>query len=197
MKKIYVIFILSYTLGSIPFGLIITTIIKGINLKETGSKSIGATNVARTTGSKKLVALTLFLDSFKGFISVYIAQIFFCDWNLCVYISAILVVLGHIFPIWLKFNGGKGIATTLGILVALNVYVALIFTFIWLGVFFIFRYSSCASLVAISIAIAISPFFQKNLFFTLLSVAILVFFKHRKNITNLLHGKEYKFHKKS
>jgi len=154
----YVILILSYILGSIPFSLIITRI-KGINLREVGSGNIGATNVART-GNKCLAALALFLDSLKGFIAVYIAQQF-CDNNdFYTYVSAILAVLGHMFPIWLKFSGGKGVATTLGVLIAFNIPVALVFIFVWLAVFFTFRYSSLASLSATSTAVAWSFFFR-------------------------------------
>ncbi|WP_265034016.1 glycerol-3-phosphate 1-O-acyltransferase PlsY [Wolbachia endosymbiont (group A) of Sicus ferrugineus] len=187
----YVILILSYILGSIPFSLIITRI-KGINLREVGSGNIGATNVART-GNKCLAALALLLDSLKGFIAVYIAQQF-CDNNdFHIYVSAILAVLGHMFPIWLKFKGGKGVSTTLGVLIALNMPIALIFIFAWIVVFFIFRYSSLASLTATATIVATSFFFQKDLFFALLIVAILIFLKHHKNIANLLQGKEHKF----
>ncbi|UIP92182.1 glycerol-3-phosphate 1-O-acyltransferase PlsY [Wolbachia pipientis] len=188
--EIFVVFVLSYILGSIPFSLIITKI-KGINLREVGSGNIGATNVART-GNKFLAVLTLLLDSFKGFIAIYIAQQFF-DNDLWIYASAILAVLGHMFPIWLRFNGGKGVATTLGILIALNIPLASVFVFIWLIVFFTFRYSSLASLTAAVITVVASFFFQKELFLALLIVAILLFLKHHRNITNLLQGRERKF----
>ncbi|WP_215905211.1 glycerol-3-phosphate 1-O-acyltransferase PlsY [Wolbachia pipientis] len=190
MIEIFVVFVLSYILGSIPFSLIITKI-KGINLREVGSGNIGATNVART-GNKFLAVLTLLLDSFKGFIAIYIAQQFF-DNDLWIYASAILAVLGHMFPIWLRFNGGKGVATTLGILIALNIPLASVFVFIWLIVFFTFRYSSLASLTAAVITVVASFFFQKELFLALLIVAILLFLKHHRNITNLLQGRERKF----
>ncbi len=192
MEK-YVVLILSYILGSIPFSLIITRI-KGINLREVGSGNIGATTVART-GNKFLAALALFLDSFKGFIAVYIAQQF-CDNNdFYIYVSAILAVLGHMFPIWLKFSGGKGVATTLGILIAFNIDITLVFVIIWIIVFLAFRYSSLASLSATSTAVAWSFFFQRNLFLTLLIIGALVFLKHHRNIVNLLQGKEYKFYR--
>ncbi|MDG7053250.1 MAG: glycerol-3-phosphate 1-O-acyltransferase PlsY [Wolbachia endosymbiont of Alcedoecus sp.] len=191
MEK-YIVLILSYVLGSIPFSLIITRI-KGINLREVGSGNIGATNVART-GNKRLAALALLLDSSKGFIVVYIAQKFFDIGSFYICASAILAVLGHMFPIWLKFRGGKGVATTLGILIALSIHMALAFIFVWLAVFSIFRYSSLASLTATAAVVATSSFFQKDLFFTLLIIAVLVFFKHHKNIANLLQGKECKFH---
>ncbi len=191
MIEIFVVFVLSYILGSIPFSLIIAKI-NGINLREVGSGNIGATNVART-GNKFLAALALFLDTSKGFIAVYTAQQF-CDNNdLYIYVSAILAVLGHMFPIWLRFNGGKGVATTLGVLVALNISIALAFVFVWLIVFFIFRYSSLASLAATAAAVIASFFFQKELFLILLTVAILIFLKHYKNIANLLQGRERKF----
>ncbi|WP_419215139.1 glycerol-3-phosphate 1-O-acyltransferase PlsY [Wolbachia endosymbiont of Rhagoletis cingulata] len=190
MEK-YIILILSYILGSIPFSLIIAKI-NGINLREVGSGNIGATNVART-GNKRLAVLALFLDSLKGFVGVYTAQQF-CDNNdFYIYVSAILAVLGHMFPIWLRFNGGKGVATTLGVLVALNISIALAFVFVWLIVFFIFRYSSLASLAANAAAVIASFFFQKELFLILLTVAILIFLKHHRNIANLLQGREHKF----
>ncbi|WP_353269839.1 glycerol-3-phosphate 1-O-acyltransferase PlsY [Wolbachia endosymbiont (group A) of Myopa testacea] len=188
-----IVLILSYVLGSIPFSLIITRI-KGINLREVGSGNIGATNVART-GNKCLAALALLLDSLKGFIAVYIAQQF-CDNNdFYIYVSAILAVLGHMFPIWLKFKGGKGVSKTLGVLIALNMPIALIFIFAWIVVFFIFRYSSLASLSAITIAVITSFFFKVDIFLTLLIIGALIFLKHHRNIVNLLQGKEYKFYR--
>lgn len=189
MIEILVVFILSYILGSIPFSLIIAKI-NGINLREVGSGNIGATNVART-GNKFLAALALFLDTFKGFIAVYTAQQFF-DGGVDIG-SATCAVLGHMFPIWLRFNGGKGVATTLGALIALNISIALAFVFFWLIVFFIFRYSSLASLAATAAAVIASFFFQKELFLVLLTVAILIFLKHYRNIANLLQGKEHRF----
>lgn len=185
-----VILILSYIIGSIPFSLIVTKI-KGIDLRSIGSRNIGATNVLRT-GNKYLAALALLLDSLKGFIAVYAAQQFLNNNDFYIYLSAILAISGHIFPIWLKFKGGKGVATTLGVLLALNVLAALIFIFIWVTVFYIFRYSSLSSLSATAITTIISPFLHKNLFSTLLIIGILIFLKHHKNITNLLQGKESK-----
>ncbi|MGL9758416.1 MAG: glycerol-3-phosphate 1-O-acyltransferase PlsY [Wolbachia sp.] len=189
MIEIFVAFILSYLLGSIPFSLIITKI-NGINLREIGSGNIGATNVART-GNKKLAVLALLLDSLKGFIAVYIAQQFFDSGVGIAY--ATFTVLGHMFPIWLRFNGGKGVATTLGVLIALNISIALAFVFVWLIVFFTFRYSSIASLAATAMTVVVSFFFQKELFFALLTIAILIFLKHHKNIANLLQGREHRF----
>ncbi|QKX01947.1 glycerol-3-phosphate acyltransferase [Wolbachia endosymbiont of Cruorifilaria tuberocauda] len=189
MEK-YIVLILSYAFGSIPFSLIVTRI-KRINLREIGSGNIGATNVVRT-GNKKLATLALFLDSLKGFTAVYLAYQFF---DSGIYASAILAVLGHMFPIWLKFSGGKGVATTLGILIALNYYLALLFIFAWLAAFFAFRYSSLASLISTTVAVIAASFFQRELFPMLLILSILIFLKHHKNIANLLQSKEYKFYK--
>jgi len=185
-----IILILSYIIGSIPFSLIITKI-KSIDLRSIGSRNIGATNVFRT-GKRRLAALALLLDSLKGFVAVYAAQQLFSNDDFFIYLSAILAVSGHIFPIWLKFKGGKGIATTLGVLLALNVLAALIFIFTWVTVFYTFRYSSLSSLSATAITTIISPFLHKNLFSTLLVIGILIFLKHHKNIMNLLQGKESK-----
>ncbi|MDN5247699.1 MAG: glycerol-3-phosphate 1-O-acyltransferase PlsY [Wolbachia endosymbiont of Tyrophagus putrescentiae] len=192
MEK-YIVLILSYVLGSIPFSLIITKL-KGIDLRSVGSGNIGATNVFRT-GNKCLAALALLLDSLKGFIAVYISQQFFHNESFYIYISAVLAVLGHMFPIWLKFKGGKGVATTLGVLLALNTPVALIFIFTWVTVFFAFRYSSLSSLTATAVATITSFFFYTNLLITLLTIAIFVFLKHYKNIVNLSRGKEYRFYR--
>ncbi|WP_333023379.1 glycerol-3-phosphate 1-O-acyltransferase PlsY [Wolbachia endosymbiont of Pentidionis agamae] len=187
----FIVLVLSYILGSIPFSLIITKM-KGIDLRLIGSGNIGATNVLRT-GKKGLAALALLLDSLKGFFVVYLAQKIFSNNGLYVQLSAILAVLGHMFPVWLKFKGGKGVATALGILVSFNINIFLIFLLSWIIVFLIFRYSSLASLSATAIIAVASFFLEKDLFFMLLIIAILIFFKHRTNIINLLHGKESKF----
>ncbi|APR99150.1 glycerol-3-phosphate 1-O-acyltransferase PlsY [Wolbachia endosymbiont of Folsomia candida] len=188
----YIVLILSYILGSIPFSLIITKA-QGIDLRKIGSGNIGATNVLRT-GNKSLAALALLLDSLKGFIAVYIAQQFLDD-GFDVYLCAILAVFGHMFPIWLKFKGGKGVATTLGVLIALNIQITAAFVITWIIVFLAFRYSSLASLSATAISVITSCFFEVDLFLTLLTIGALVFLKHHRNIVNLLHGKEHKFYK--
>lgn len=193
MIKEYMIFMLSYILGSIPFSLIITKV-KGLDLRLIGSGNIGATNVLRTTGEKYLAALALLLDSLKGFVVAYAAQQFFND-NLHIYSSSILAILGHMFPIWLKFKGGKGVATTLGVLLAFNIFITVIFILVWTIVFFIFRYSSLASLSAITLTLLMSFFFQKSLFLMMLVTAIFIFIKHYSNIKNLFHNKEHKWYK--
>lgn len=187
----YIVLILSYVLGSIPFSLIITKA-QGMDLRKIGSGNIGATNVLRT-GNKSLAVLALLLDSFKGFIAVYIAQQFLIDNDFYIHLSAILAVLGHMFPIWLKFKGGKGVATTLGVLIVLNIDITLMFIITWVVVFLAFRYSSLASLSATAISVITSFFFEVDLFLTLLTIGVLVFLKHYRNITNLLCGKEHRF----
>jgi acyl phosphate:glycerol-3-phosphate acyltransferase len=174
---------LSYILGSIPFSLIITKI-QGIDLRSIGSGNIGTTNVLRT-GNKKLAALALLMDSLKGFIAVYI--------SITQQYAAILAILGHMFPIWLKFKGGKGVATTLGVLLAFNIQIALVFSFTWIVIFFTFRYSSLASLSATTAATISSVFLFTNLFLTLCTITTIVFCKHYQNIINLYKGSEYKF----
>ncbi|MDD9330697.1 MAG: glycerol-3-phosphate acyltransferase, partial [Bartonella sp.] len=128
------------------FSLIITKA-QGIDLRKIGSGNIGATNVLRT-GNKCFATLALLLDSFKGFIAVYITQQFLNNDDFYIHLSAILAVLGHMLPIWLKFKGGKGVATTLGVLIALNVDITLVFVVAWIMVFLAFKYSSLASLSA-------------------------------------------------
>ena len=124
--------IYSYTLGSIPFGLLITKIFLKKDIRKIGSGNIGATNVLRT-GKKILGITTLILDAFKSYLSVLITLNFYPDY---IYLSALLCFLGHIFPIWLNFNGGKGIAVYLGILFAISVYLGFIFIISWLLVFY-------------------------------------------------------------
>ncbi|MBV0899947.1 MAG: glycerol-3-phosphate 1-O-acyltransferase PlsY [Wolbachia endosymbiont of Fragariocoptes setiger] len=189
MEK-YIVAILAYMIGSIPFSFIITKI-NGINLKSIGSGNIGATNVLRT-GNKSLALLALLLDVLKGFTAISITQKFSND---CVNLSIVLVILGHMFPIWLRLRGGKGVATTLGVLFALNNTIALIFLFIWIITFFIFRYSSLASLSAIALSIIISFIIEKNLFLIILGIGAIIFIKHYENIKNLLQGREYRFNK--
>ena len=134
MEILLVVFF-SYTSGSIPFGLILTNIFTNQDLRKIGSGNIGATNVFRT-GNKFLAFLTLLLDILKGFIPVTITQLYFPD---LILLSCLITFLGHIFPIWLKFKGGKGVATYLGILFALSYQLSFLFIFTWLVVLLIFK----------------------------------------------------------
>ena len=139
---IFLVALLSYLSGSIPFGLILTKIFGNTDLRKIGSGNIGATNVLRT-GNKLLAITTLILDILKGYLPVIITQQYFPE---MIQLSCLMTFLGHIFPVWLKFKGGKGVATYLGILFALSIQLSLLFIFTWLVVTLIFRYSSLSSM---------------------------------------------------
>ena len=195
------VILFSYLSGSIPFGLIVTKIFQGQDIRKIGSGNIGATNVLRA-GNKYLAILTLVLDVLKGFVPVFLSQEYFPE---LIYLSCIIVFLGHIFPIWLKFRGGKGVATYLGILFALSLQLSLLFIFTWIVVLLIFRYSSVSSMFA-SLTVFfvtlikdnalrfLSPNdnFSENLILILFVFFVLIIFTHRKNILNLKNKTEQK-----
>tara|TARA_B100000427_G_C15431118_1_gene560875 strand:- start:501 stop:1112 length:612 start_codon:yes stop_codon:yes gene_type:complete len=200
MNIIIVIF-LSYIIGSIPFGLILTKSFGKTDVRKIGSGNIGATNVLRT-GNKSLAALTLFLDVLKGYVAVTFTATYFIE---LITLSALMVFLGHLFPIWLKFKGGKGVATYLGILFALSIELSLLFIFTWIVVSLIFKYSSLSSMfssltvlvVTIIKDTALRSFdieskFDQDLTFVLFIFFILIIFTHRKNILNLKNKNEGK-----
>ena len=146
LELLYVAFY-SYIIGSIPFGLLITKIFLKKDIRKIGSGNIGATNVLRT-GSKSLGGATLILDSFKGYVSIIITVYFFSNYTdntSIIYFSALICLLGHIFPIWLKFKGGKGVAVYLGILLSVSFNLGLIFIISWIIVLYLTKYSSLAS----------------------------------------------------
>ena len=187
--EIVIVFIASYLSGSIPFGLILTKIFLNKDLRKIGSKNIGATNVLRT-GNKKVAGLTLFLDVSKGIIPILITREYFTD---LIYLSSLAAFLGHIFPVWLKFKGGKGVATYIGILFAINIFFGLIFIISWLITFSLSKFSSLSSLVAsisIPIYLLIITQFDQIFFFTIMFV--LIFFTHRENIKRLKNKEETK-----
>ena len=186
---IFLIGMTSYFMGSIPFGLILTKIFLKKDVREIGSGNIGATNVLRT-GNKIIGYSTLILDILKAVVPVIYVKIFFQD---SLYIAALCAFLGHVFPIWLKFKGGKGVATYVGILFAINIYFGVIFTISWFVIFFISKYSSLASLIgaaSIPIYLLISTQFDQLIFFTIMFV--LIFFTHRENIKRLKNKEETK-----
>ena len=187
--EIFYVAIYSYILGSIPFGLIYSNILGYGDIRKIGSGNIGATNALRT-GSKLLAALTLMSDILKGSAAVYITLKYFSEFA---YFSAITVYLGHIFPIWLKFKGGKGIATFIGIILILNPISFLIFTISWLIISKLFKISSLSALSAFCILILISLFYlsQKEIFFYFFFLVFSIF-THKENITRLLSGTEKK-----
>ena len=187
--EILIIGIISYLMGSIPFGLILTKIFLKKDIREIGSGNIGATNALRT-GNKIIGYSTLIFDILKAILPVIYVKIYFPE---IVYVSSLCVFLGHVFPIWLKFKCCKGVATYLGILFALNIYFSLIFIIFWLITFGLSKYSSLASLVAsisIPIYLLFSSQFNQVIFFTIMF--ILIFFTHRENIKRLKNKEETK-----
>ena len=186
---IFLIGIISYLMGSIPFGFILTKIFLKKDIREIGSGNIGATNALRT-GNKALGYSTLFLDVLKAIVPVIYVKIFYQDF---LYIASLCAFLGHVFPIWLKFKGGKGVATYLGILFAINFYLGIIFIISWFITFFISKFSSLSSLVgsaSIPIYLLILTQFDQVIFFTIMFV--LIFFTHRENIKRLKNREETK-----
>jgi len=191
----------SYFIGSIPFGLILTKIFINVDVRKVGSGNIGATNVLRT-GNKFLALLTLLLDISKGFIPVVITMQYFSD---MIQLSCLLVFLGHIFPIWLKFKGGKGVATYLGILFALSIQLSLLFMFTWVVVSLIFKYSSLSSMFS-SLTVFVVTLIKNNVLKSFdptinigedITLILFVFFilivhTHRKNILKLKNKTESK-----
>ena len=186
---ILLVFLYSYFLGSIPFGLIITKIFLKKDIRSLGSGNIGTTNVLRT-GKKFLAIVTLILDTSKGYASVIISQIYFND---LVFISSLICFIGHVFPIWLYFKGGKGVAVYLGIIIALSFPLAIVFGVTWLFAAFIFKYSSLSSILG-SLAVLLYSFIYNNnaLIFFLFITFILILFTHRGNIRRLKNSDESK-----
>ena len=175
--------LLGYLLGSVPFGLVLTRLSGGGDLRQTGSGNIGATN-------KGLAALTLLLDIGKGYAAVFIAlQI---SGGLGV-LAGLGAFLGHLYPVWLKFNGGKGVATLLGVVSALVPTAGLIFAVTWLGSLALWRYSSVGGmLAAISVPIAVFALGEYAMMPMFIGLALLVLWKHRSNIERLIAGEEPK-----
>ena len=186
---IFLIGIISYLMGSIPFGFILTKLFLKKDIREIGSGNIGATNALRT-GNKTIGYSTLFLDIIKAVTPVLYVKIFYQDF---LYIASLCAFLGHVFPIWLKFKGGKGVATYLGILFAINYYFGILFIISWFVTFFISKFSSLSSLIgtaSIPIYLVILSKFDQVIFFTIMFV--LIFFTHRENIKRLKNKEETK-----
>jgi|TARA_B100001079_G_scaffold150008_1_gene128616 glycerol-3-phosphate acyltransferase PlsY len=187
--KLEFIIIISYLLGSIPFGFLLTKIFLKLDIRSVGSGNIGATNALRT-GNKKIGYTTLILDILKAVVPLIFIKIYYIEY---LYISSLCVFLGHVFPIWLKFKGGKGVATYVGILCCINLYLGIIFGIIWLITFFIFKYSSLSSLIG-SFSIPIINFFIFNdeMVYFFIIIFVLIFYTHRENIKRLLNRTESK-----
>jgi glycerol-3-phosphate acyltransferase PlsY len=179
--------LVGYLLGSIPFGLILTRFGGKGDIREIGSGNIGATNVLRT-GSKPLAAATLLLDAAKGAAAVLIAQRFWPDFT---NFAAAGALIGHLYPVWLRFRGGKGVATLLGILIPLLPIAALVYALLWFGLLLLLRISSVAGMVAAASApVTAAVLGHQDLFPMLLGFALLVIWKHRDNIRRLARGQE-------
>jgi len=179
--------VVGYLLGSIPFGLLLTRLAGYGDVRKIGSGNIGATNVLRT-GSKALAALTLLLDLGKGAAAALIGM----EWGIdAVLAASAAVVIGHMFPVWLGFRGGKGIATALGVLIVIAWQVALVAAVTWLAVAILFRYSSLAALVAAVAAAAYAGFAVPGERAVLIAaIALVVILKHHENIRRLIAGTE-------
>jgi acyl phosphate:glycerol-3-phosphate acyltransferase len=188
-------FVFGYILGSIPFGLVLTRLTGGPDLRAIGSGNIGATNVLRT-GKKGLAAATLALDLLKGTAAVYFAGFVFG--HEAALVAGLAAFLGHLFPVWLGFKGGKGVATYLGVLLGLAPVYVVAFGVVWLSVAYFTRYSSLAALAAsvvTPLALAIGGRTGTAALFVVLSA--MLWFMHRPNISRLLAGTEGKIGEKS
>jgi len=186
--NLIIVAVYSYLLGSIPFGLVLTKIFLKKDIREIGSGNIGTTNVLRT-GKKSLAVATLVLDLLKGYFSLVITFIYFE--NLISY-SALICFIGHIFPVWLKFKGGKGVATYLGVILALSYKFFLIFGITWLVLSFLFRYASLSSIVSSLIVFVYSYFFINNFSLILFIFFVIIIYTHRENIVRLKNSEESK-----
>jgi len=187
MTGIIIAAVIGYLLGSIPFGMVLTRLAGLGDVRDIGSGSIGATNVLRT-GNKTLAALTLALDLAKGLAAVLIGSIWGGDAMLA---AAGAVILGHMFPVWLGFRGGKGVATALGVLLAIAWPVAVIAFALWLVVVIIFHYSSLAALVGAVAAVALAALMTDPARAWLIAgIALLVVLRHHENIRRLITGTE-------
>ena len=186
--NLIIVAVYSYLLGSIPFGLVLTKIFLKKDIRKIGSGNIGTTNVLRT-GKKSLAVATLLFDLLKGYFSIVITFIYFD--NLISY-SALICFIGHIFPVWLKFKGGKGVATYLGIILALSYKFFLIFGITWLVLSFLFRYASLSSIVSSLIVFVYSYFFINNFSLILFIFFVIIVYTHRENIVRLKNSEESK-----
>ncbi|KRE13385.1 glycerol-3-phosphate acyltransferase [Bosea sp. Root483D1] len=188
--------VLGYLCGSIPFGIILTRLSGGPDLRTIGSGNIGATNVLRT-GNKKLAALTLIGDMLKGTAAVLLA-----GWLLggksAALAAGLGAFIGHLFPVWLRFKGGKGVATFLGILIGLKWSIALIFAAVWLSIAYLTKYSSLSALIASLLTPLLLWFWVRDAQAAGLMaiLALLLWFMHRENIARLFSGREGKIGQK-
>lgn len=195
------VFLMAYLLGSIPFGFLFTLWIEKKDIRKLGSGNIGTTNVLRT-GNKKIAGLTLLGDLLKGTLAVVLARYVFqnapfisfnLSENIYIPFAGFCAFLGHLFPLWLKFKGGKGVATYIGIILALFWPIAVIYGILWFIVAYLTKYSSLAALISSTIIpILVSILYGPYPFFFLALMTIMIFIKHQVNIKNLYEGREHK-----
>ena len=190
MQTHFFLLLISYLLGSIPSGLILSKILNKGDIRKSGSGNIGATNALRV-GGRLLGALTLIFDLLKGLVAIIMAMVFEQKF---IAIYGFVCILGHIFPVWLKFRGGKGVATVLGVILALNPLVGLAMAIIWIITFICFKISSVASLISLflaTLALIITDTNYGNSIFLIL-ILMLIVYKHKDNIIRLYRGEESK-----
>ena len=186
---ILIIGTICYLLGSIPFGFILTKIFLKKDIRDIGSGNIGATNALRT-GNKLIGYTTLILDIFKAIIPVIYTKIHFPE---LIFVASLCAFLGHVFPIWLKFKGGKGVATYVGILFSINILFGLIFVIFWVITFFLTKYSSLSSLIgSLSLPAYLLITGQTNNVIFFIIMFVLIFFTHRENVKRLKNKEESK-----
>ena len=185
--------LLSYLLGSIPSGLILGKILNKPDLRKQGSGNIGATNAFRV-GGKLLGTLTLIFDAIKGLLVVLLAQAFEAEFTT---FYGFICIVGHIFPIWLKFKGGKGIATALGVILGTHPILGVLLSVLWIAIFKVSRISSLASLTSLTITILTACMLADHYINSIFLVMglILIVFRHKDNIIRLYHGEEDKIYK--
>jgi acyl phosphate:glycerol-3-phosphate acyltransferase len=194
--NILVTAVLSYLLGSIPFGFLLVRIFRGLDVRKTGSGNIGATNVARS--SPVLGVFTLILDALKGLAAVALARMLFPGQNMLPVVAALFAIVGHIFPLWLRFHGGKGVATGLGSFVLLTPKAVLVMLVIFVVVVVLFRFISLGSIVAVCLFPLLAWFLHEygndpRILILMAIASALIVAKHRPNIARLLAGTEPRF----
>jgi acyl phosphate:glycerol-3-phosphate acyltransferase len=185
----------SYLLGSIPFGYILVRTFRGQDVRQTGSGNIGATNVSRT--SPRLGALTLMLDAFKGLSAVVLTREIFPTHRGLMFAAALFAVVGHVFPVWLRFRGGKGVATGLGSFVILTPKTILVMIAVFMVIFLAFRYVSIASILSVALFPLLASILEPNMNWRTIGVtaaaSFLIIVRHRENIRRLLNHTESRF----